>query len=263
MKNITITMGVILMAGSLLADVVTDNFDWGSGVTGRESITGGATIDGVGTQTGGQTWAATVGSAVFSGNAGSGNGSLLLSNGTTGNAEAIFSYAPTGVVVAMAEGQLAASGSGSPRQFGIGFQTASPNVPSIFSQDSDRIYGSLYLNGTLNFNIRLAGTTISSTGDGAISAISQDDIVRMTLTMDVLGGTSSLSVTNLTAGTSGTKTLSWTGDTSSLAAFAVGTGGGLQWDAGQVSVSTIPEPASLGLLMIGASMMLAIRRISY
>jgi hypothetical protein len=231
-----------LLAGwltSCCAESVSDDFDWGAGVTGRESVSSGTSINGIQTQTDGKTWDLVNGTAQFSGTAGTGNGSLTL----TGNNAAIrVDCTPSGTVVVSAQGSISFPDSGV-RGFWIGLQTASPDGNLLNNQAADNLHVQLAPGGTLRMKAVVDGVT-----DNVNSSVvfSDGDTVKLVILVDLENKTASLTAENLTQGETGSCSVSWSG-VPDWQAFVVNQTGDSTLILDSVSVS---PPAQLSLLVV-------------
>ena len=222
-----------------------DSFDWGAGVTGRDSVSAGKSIAGTPVFDGHVPWDVMNGEAVFSGAAGPGNGTLSSS----GDGNAVFGFAcplPQGVITAAVEG-IYTPGEASVRGFFAGFQIARPDSNLLHNQATDSLYVRSNHEGSVTLISRIGG--VRQVSRGTIS-FSPGDRIRLELTVHRASGTVTAKVSGEGAGNETVCTLSWPVDsTQEWGSFVVNrTGGGaLVLDSVSVSAGSSVEEPSPGL----------------
>jgi hypothetical protein len=251
-------VAVMMVAGFASAELI-ENFDWGTGVTGRESIVLNNSINNKTTLDGNYTWAAT--SSGFKGSAGEGNGRYELGMGGGNSVLRTDFSAQSGVVTASMVGTYDNLGSGT-RGMYFGFQTVDRDADLIQNDTRDRINLRLNgANGNVLFTVVAGGVTntgtITTHGTWSYAAGNQ---FKFDLNIDTVNKTVYGVVSNLTAGVSRSSTVDYSASTiapawTSLTAAMSGTGV-VTLD----SITAIPEPATLGMFMISAVSLLLARR---
>lgn len=209
MKKLPCLTAALMIAGSALALVVEDSFDWGSGVAGREAVTNGQTIAGQIVQTGGVSWVRSSGTAVFSGAAGLGNGTMTM---TGGNAIVRCDYAVVGRVAATMQyvhQTVDATGAD-----GVWFGFSSNGSKLLNSDAYEKVYVRLHPgSGKMYAGVStLDGTNLVDNVDKNISigGFAEGDRLVMTLTVDVDALSAVATVSNITQGVANSLTFGWT-----------------------------------------------------
>ncbi|MCF7818383.1 MAG: hypothetical protein K9M54_10930, partial [Kiritimatiellales bacterium] len=209
MKKIPCLTVALMIAGSAVALVVEDSFDWGTGVAGRETVTNGQAVAGQAAQTGGVSWVRSAGTAVFSGSAGFGNGTMTM---TGGNAIVQCNYAVAGRVTAAMEYIHQTVNTAGTDGVWFGFST---NGAKLLNNPAyARVYvrmqpgtGKMYAGVST-----LDGTNVVDNVDKNISigGFAEGDRLVMTLTADVDALFAVATVSNLTQGVANSLTFGWT-----------------------------------------------------
>ena len=195
---------LFLFAGTFsFAQKISDNFDWGAGVAGRESVIAGGRISGMKTQIGGKTWR-TDGTIKFSGTSGKDGGYLEM---TGKNAFVQFDFAPSGKTTAVATGRFT-PGDGKTLGFFFGFQSKKSDVNLLFPQKTDKLLVRLKETGDIVLQSLVAGELKNGTGKN--SAFKAGEQVTMTLVTDMDAKIATLTAT----GKTGTfiKNVAWKGN---------------------------------------------------
>jgi hypothetical protein len=200
-----IMQGCCLYAGSIV-----ENFDWGSGVPGRETFMAGGPIDGV----------RVLGSDVtirdmaspdhcsFSSNSGPGRGYLVMKglNNAIG-----LNYPATGTAVMKAEGKFY-PGDKQVRGFWIGWQSSTPDNPLLNNQKKDHISVQFNPAGAIVFRSVIGGVTNVSAGTDGPIRFAPGDTVKLELTVNVQAKTAQIIVTGAGKDNVRSRTLNWTSD---------------------------------------------------
>ena len=202
---------MFLMQGcSVLAGAaVVENFDWGSGVPGREALTAGSPVRGVRVPSADEVFQDTAKDrSVFAGASGSGKGVLLMKglNNSVG-----FNYPVSAVTVVKAEGKFSPGDTTrGVRGFWIGVQSKTPDNPLLNNQKTDRLSVQLGQTGNIILRSVVGGVTNTAKGDadGSIK-FSPGDSVKMELTINMAEQTASVKVTGTGEGNVKIKTVKW------------------------------------------------------
>jgi len=241
MKRLLYLTGMIIITGTAWAtSSVKDDFDWGAGVINRSAVTAGTSIAGLTTQVGGAAWGINAGTSVFSGSAGSGNGTLTMSGS---NNRTYFNYAVTGSVTAT---------------MGYVYQTINTNgvtgawlgftadfTKSLSGDAAEKIY--VRMNPAAQqigagVATRDRTNVIDNVDKNAPLAVARGDRLIMTLTVDVAAQSATASISNVTQEVASSLTFGWTEPAIALNQLSINE------TAAQTiiidSVSVIPEPVS-------------------
>jgi len=187
-----IAVMVALQGYSVCAGPVAENFDWGSGVPGREAFTAGSPVNGVLAQTGNAVFLDnSIDRSVFSGAGGPGRGVLLMKglNNAVG-----FNYPVSGVTVVKAEGRLY-PGDGQVRGFWVGVQSAAADNLLLNNQTTDRLAVQLNSNGAIIFKAVIGGVTNQAVGADGPVRFTPGDLIKIELTINMAQKTASVKVT--------------------------------------------------------------------
>jgi hypothetical protein len=236
-----------LAAQSVEAGIfIADDFDWGSGVTGRESLVFSNSIDGVSVQDGGAVWDLQAGSATFSGAEGAGNGFLRLTRSASEyNGILIANCTATGMISGHVEGIHTVTDGTAAKDFRVGFQALEPDQLLMSAQTTDKLSLRVTKWGALDAAALIDGVVFSGEGDSGITFTSGDTL-SFDFSVDMDGRT--VSVTLAGAGTNNTATqvIEWTDDViPDWDVFAVNATGGTIVDLQSVELS-VPQPAQSG-----------------
>jgi hypothetical protein len=221
MKKFLSLAGAVILAGTISqALTVTDNFDWGAGVSGRTAVTSGQSIAGLTTQTGGAVW--TTGQGVFCGGSGSGNGLLDVAGVVN------FGYVPVSgwsseVIDVTVKGFFDA-GTGTLPGIWFGFQQFAQNK-LLNRVATDKLFVRLAPNGGITFRSVIGGVT----NNAVVPPLSYapGELLTLRLSVDAANKRAALMISGESDSTAGT--LNWTPSSPpQWGAFAVNqTGGGI------------------------------------
>ncbi|MGZ0654390.1 hypothetical protein ACWPKS_02180 [Coraliomargarita sp. W4R72] len=255
---------LIFAAAPLRAQVeISDSFDYGSGISGRETITTGTGINGNDVLVGNETWS-TSGAGItpsFNGAPGAGNGALdISSSGTISRADLDVDFSP-GSITATIDFSFTGFGDSGSKGLFFGFDSASrdDNLMTNASTDTawlrirpDQIVFRRQVDGTQGNDINSAITfTPDSSGVMSGTAILEYNIATNITTATVTGGSSVYSYT-------------WDllGKTPDFGAVAINTIRGEDVLIHNFEVNSIPESSNfaLAISLFAAGFLLSSRR---
>jgi|GEM_PF-1123147 len=195
---------------SVYAGSVIENFDWGPGVSGRESFVAGRAIDGVTVQSGDAVFKDSGKVlSVFSGASGSGRGALKMQGGQ--NAVG-FVYPVSGITVIKAEGRFypGADTKKSVRGFWVGAQSVAADKSLLNNQGTDHLVMQLNPEGAVICRSIVGGVTNTASGDPGFIKFSPGDLVKVEITVNTSEKTACFKVTGPGADNVKIKTAKWT-----------------------------------------------------
>ncbi|MFA6174579.1 MAG: hypothetical protein WC334_00800 [Kiritimatiellales bacterium] len=208
LKKMVVMMLAVQGLG-VYADPAIENFDWGSGIPGREMFTAGSPVDGVLARFGDVVFRDTgKDKSVFSGASGSGRGVLRMK----GAQNAVgFVYPVSGITVIKAEGRFYPGvGEKGLRGFWIGIQSAAPDKSLLNNQTTDHLVVQLNPEGAVTLRSVVGGVTnAADAGEGRIQ-FSPGDPVKLELTVNADGKTASIKTTGTGENNMKVRTLKWT-----------------------------------------------------
>lgn len=244
MKKIHLLLAATLaVAATAQAQLIEDSFDWGTGVTGRTTITAGNTINGLAPQTGSGTWTfGTNPQGVFAGTAGVGNGTLNV--GDTANMAGFLPLTAAGQMTLVSEWTYDPGTTGV-RGVWMGFEATSPSHGALNNQTTDNVFMRL-----ANGRVASVGSTVTGFANSGNSAIdfTNGDRVRLTMNIDMGARTGSALFSNLSQSDDATITFSWTQTSVDWTRFALNRTGTTADTVTLDYVSVIPEPGTYGLI---------------
>jgi sialate O-acetylesterase len=236
---------------------VTEGFDWGPGVSGRESVVAGQTLNGEAVSGYGSTaWALSGSSAAdaradFSGTSGAGNGSVTLTGTNTIIRFACPADWGSEKVTATAVGKYIPGPDGT-RRFAIGFQESSATSSTLLGAGTyDCVVGDIASTGVITFKVRFYDETsvdyLPSTANN-FASFTPGDTVTHQLTMDGLNKQATLITTTGSGSVTNTVDFSSSTRDPDLGLFAVNgrTSSTVELD----SVHVIAEPSALVSLKV-------------
>jgi hypothetical protein len=202
---------VATLSCNVYAGPVVENFDWGLGVPGRETITAGAPVDNVRVQSGDVVLKDSgVVRSVFAGESGPGRGALEMkgANNVVG-----FTHALSGVTVVTASGKFyPGNTTRGIRGFWLGVQTAKPDNKLLNNQKTDHLVVQVGSSGAIIFRSVVGGVTNQSAGIKGTIEFKPGDLVKMELTVNMIEKTASVKVTGAGKDNEKVRTVKWTSE---------------------------------------------------
>ena len=190
--------------------IIVEEFDWGTGIAGRETMTFGDLISGVTVQSGSAAaWTDYTASDGFAGSTGEGNGFYALSGAN--NNRIGFDYAPTGTFRVKAEIVYQSDGGGNVPGVWLGLSSDASQL--LHSDDVEKIYVRMNPNGNLVAGVTtLDGEATVENVDQNISfgSVSAGDRMLLSLELDMDICSATAVVSNMTQAVSGMLDFSWT-----------------------------------------------------
>ncbi len=240
------------VAGLLTAQMieVSDSFDYGSGVDGRETVSFGSTIDDRDVLVGTGTWSSSGASAdpTFGGASGPGNGLLdISSTGTNSRVDLAFDFTP-GIVTATVEFSFTGLGTSGARGIFFGFDSANRDNNLMTNADTDtgwvrirpnQVVSRRQVDGTSNNDIN-SDILFTPDGSGVMSgtATMEYNIFEDTLIATVTGGSEVYS-----------RTWDMFGETPDFGAIAINTVHGEDVHIHNFEATAVPEPGAYAFLV--------------
>jgi len=211
MVKIIMGLGVVALGVHVYAGTVIENFDWGPGVPGRETIVAGAPADGLRMQPGDVVLKDSgIVRSVFAGASGPGRGTLEMKGA---NSAVGFNHALSGVTVVTASGKFyPGNTTRGIRGFWLGVQTAKPDNKLLNNQATDHLVLQFGPSGAIIFRSVVGGVTNQATGIKGTIEFKPGDLVKMELTVNMVEKTASVKVTGAGKDNEKVRTVKWTSE---------------------------------------------------
>jgi arylsulfatase len=192
--------------------LVEEYFDWGPGVSNRESIVAGTNINGLVVQSGTTVaWSDASTPTGFSGSSGPGNGTYTLGGNGDQNNLLLFSYVPVSNVTATMDFVYQAKvAEGIPGAW-LGFGDGSSTLLS--GTATEKVYVRMNQNGNMLASVTtLNGTNIVDNVNSSVSlgGFAVGDRLIMSLSLNMADKSAVALITNVTKSVAKTLNLSWT-----------------------------------------------------